>query len=406
MGSGTGNARMKHAVVRIVAITLWMLSTAMVGVIILLPLIQRGLSFQANDPLIGIGMLGTATVGTLVVVRKPRQPLGWLLLVIGFSAILSGFALSYLDWAAGLAPQRTPGAGLMAWLVQWTWMLALSLLVSFLLLLYPTGTLPSPRWRPIGWLSGLWVAASVISSAVGPGDASIPNPLSVPALQIIPLDMLIAGALPIMAAGTAALVVRYRRGSPVERQQIKWLFYPSTLLVAGILVQLAASAAGLDETVVYSKITDIYFGTIYLLFPALIGLAILRHRLWDIDVIIRRTLQYSLLTGLLALIYFGGVALLQGLLSRLTGQAQSPLVVVGSTLLIAALFNPLRLRIRAFIDRRFYRARYDAERTLARFAATARDEVDIERLTDALLGAVEDTMQPRQIALWLSREQQ
>jgi len=257
---------------------------------------------------------------------------------------------------------------------------------------------PNGRFEP-GWMRWIAPPFTMVYAGVVVAGFYVPQVSGITAALTLIWSLLAA----------YAMGYRYFRGSTaLERQQIKWVLIGfSVALLTGVYYTAINAAFPMNQPsparVTALLINVVLYPISYGFFALSILLAMLRHRLWDIDVIIRRTLQYSLLSGLLALIYFGGVALLQGLLSRLTGQAQSPLVVVGSTLLIAALFNPLRLRIRAFIDRRFYRARYDAERTLARFAATARDEVDIERLTDALLGAVEDTMQPRQIALWLER---
>jgi len=274
--------------------------------------------------------------------------------------------------------------------------------------LFPSGRYV-PRWSIIAALT--WLILCI------PWNFMVGTPF-------YPPDWPVAVFAPLLIALWGSFVVsqvhRYRRVStPVERQQTKWVMYALAVMIASLagLVLVALlyepgvfayfAVMPIDQVSTPPMLalwlaSNLAAHLVFLLLPVALAFSILRYRLWDIDVIIRRTLQYSLLTGLLALIYFGGVALLQGLLSRLTGQAQSPLVVVGSTLLIAALFNPLRLRIRAFIDRRFYRARYDAERTLARFAATARDEVDIERLTDALLGAVGDTLQPSEIRVWVA----
>jgi hypothetical protein len=189
-----------------------------------------------------------------------------------------------------------------------------------------------------------------------------------------------------------AVIFRFRKSRGVERLQMKWLVYTA---VTGILISLAFIINGIDNL-----IFDIIFLSLPTLLAITIGIAILRYHLWDIDLIIRRTLQYTLLTGLLVLVYFGSVVVLQSLVENLTG-SQSPVVIVISTLAIAALFNPLRIRVQDFIDRRFFRKKYDAEQALAQFAAVSRDEVDMQKLTDALLDVVEETLQPEQASLWL-----
>jgi hypothetical protein len=204
----------------------------------------------------------------------------------------------------------------------------------------------------------------------------------------------------------AAQIYRYyRRSTLVQRQQTKWVVAGIgaivALLVLPSIVLYLVFPADLYETA-YSLVVPIQ-GFLLMFIPATLGISILRYRLWDIDVLIRRTLQYTLLTGLLALMYFGGVVVLQGILGPLTGESRSPLVTVVTTLAIAALFTPLRTRVQQWIDRRFYRKKYDAERSLARFAAAARDEVDMDRLSAALLDLVAETIRPDAITLWLGR---
>jgi len=335
-------------------------------------------------------------VGLIIFVRRPDE-----LMALFTALMLVAFGVGNQTITLTVAALRHQPLGYAAYI--WGGYMAWVTFTQFAYL-FPSGRYV-PRWSIIPAV--LWFVLVI------PWNFMVGTPYYPPGWPPIifgPLFILLWGSV------AASQIYRYTRvSSPVERQQIKWVAY-ALVMIGGVLIimVLVAFAVNINILSFYTlekmaTPNQFAFGIYaqsgatlaFLLLPVALAFSILRYRLWDIDVIIRRTLQYSLLSGLLALIYFSGVALLQGLLSRLTGQAQSPLVVVGSTLLIAALFNPLRLRIRAFIDRRFYRARYDAERTLARFAATARDEVDIERLTDALLGAVEDTMQPRQIALWL-----
>jgi hypothetical protein len=207
-------------------------------------------------------------------------------------------------------------------------------------------------------------------------------------LSPIPLALGLFGSL-------AAVVYRFRRARGVERVQMKWVVYTAVLAISPMVLSINRWE---------NPILILYFASLPTILAIAMGIAILRYRLFDIDLIIRRTLQYSLLTGLLALIYFGSVVVLQSLVENLTG-AQSPVVIVISTLAIAALFNPLRIRIQDFIDRRFYRRKYDAEQALAQFAAEARDEVDMDELTTALMSVVEETLQPENASLWLKRPQ-
>jgi len=193
--------------------------------------------------------------------------------------------------------------------------------------------------------------------------------------------------------------VRFRRARGVEREQIKWLFYAGAIFVVFYMPSFIGNTYSQAENF-WNLLLPIGMST----FPIAIVIAILRYHLYDIDLIIRKTLQYALLTGLLALVYFGSILLLQSLVENLTG-VQSPVVIVISTLIIAALFNPLRIRVQDFIDRRFYRKKYDAEQALAQFTATARDEVELDRLNAALLQVVEETMQPEKISLWLKPNQ-
>jgi hypothetical protein len=395
---------MKRVIVRGLAFALWLISVAMLAFVAVLPLIQPGIQLQNDDPMIGVAMLGIATVGALVAVRRPQHPIGWILLVIGLCALLSGFSMAFVDWVASQGIATAFGTVLAVWLTGWTWILALGLLISFLLLLYPTGHLPSRRWRLIGWLEGVWLGAITILAAFGPGEAGTPNPLALPGLRHIPMEPFLLFGIFVLAIGVVAQIMRFRNGTSAERQQLKWLLYPTALFTGVTILDAIAPAIGLAQVPGYVKTYDIIIGIIFLLFPLAIGIAILRYRLFDIDVIIRKTLVYAALTATLALVFLGGVALLQQVVGRLTGTENSPVVIVISTLLIAALFSPLRRRIQDFIDRRFYRRRYNAEQALEEFAATARNETDLEALTGKLVEVINETMQPERVSLWLKSQ--
>src|SRR5215216_945415 len=340
-------------------------------------------------------------VGAIVASRHPRNPIGWLFCSIGLVVGLGELAGGYAEfWLASGWGSRSLGETA-AWFASWWWTLVVVVPTTFLLLLFPDGRLPSPRWRPVAWLAGLGIIGFVVGYALDPGPLGdfpqIVNPYGVdsPVVEIVTAAAsFVVGSS--MVAAAVSVIVRARHAGRVERQQIKWLAYGGAVAVGTIFVSGGISIW--SETVSIAAISLALLGL-----PVFTGIAIVRYRLYDIDLIINRTLVYGALTATLALIYFGGVATTQAIFRALTGQEeqQPQLVVVVSTLLIAALFMPLRRRIQTFIDRRFYRRKYDARKTLEAFSAKLRDETDLEALNNELVGVVRETMQPAHVSLWL-----
>ena len=341
-----------------------------------------------------------SVVGAIVASRHPRNPIGWIFcttaLVIGLGHLANGYAEYWL--AGGWGSQSLGEAA--AWFSSWVWSVAVVVPTTFLLLLFPDGRLPSPRWRPVAWLAALGIIGLVAGLALeaGPlGDfPQIANPYGVdsPVLEVATLAAnIVVGVC--MVASAISVIVRARRAGRVERQQIKWLAYGGAVVVS--LIFVAGVISIWSATAAIAVISLALFGL-----PVFTGVAIVRYRLYDIDLLINRTLVYGVLTGTLALVYFGGVAAAQAIFRTLTGQEEQPqLAIVVSTLVIAALFNPLRRRIQGFIDRRFYRRRYDAAKTLEAFSAKLRDETDLDTLSGDLAGVVRETMQPAHVSLWL-----
>jgi hypothetical protein len=300
-------------------------------------------------------------------------------------------------------PGALPGPEWLAWISIWMGDSGWVLLLTFTFLLFPTGHVPSRRWRPLAWLVVAMLVFHVFVSMLQPGPfadwQAVNNPLAAPLpAWLTTLDEQLGTflVLPVLAS-IASLIFRYRAASGEVRQQIKWIALVAAAICVLLIGSTLADATGQESLIAASNFA---FAVGLVAFPAAVGISILRHRLWDIDLLIRRTLVYSVLTGLLALAYFASVLLLQPPLARLTGQGNQ-LATVLSTLLIAGLFVPLRGRVQRAIDRRFYRAKVDAARTLAAFSATARDEVDLDHLTGALLESVGESFQPEHVSLWV-----
>jgi hypothetical protein len=341
-------------------------------------------------------VLAFATVGALVASRRPRNPIGWLLLTGGLSYVIGGVTVGAAEH--GHAGFWNTAA---AWLGAWIWMAGVGPVATFGLLLFPTGHLPSRRWRPVAWLAGAGLAALLIGLATAPGrfeDLDVVNPLGLDAIPWLPGALTAAGGVALILAlvgSLASLRARYRSGRAEERQQLKWLVYAAGLVLTGVLVSLPVEALMGEAGVNLSNaITSATIATL----PVAMGIAILRHRLYDIDLVIRRTLVYGVLTATLAATYLG-LVLLVGL-----AMGRSGLAVAVSTLAVAALFRPALARIQGVVDRRFYRRRYDAARTLEAFGGRLRDELDLEALGADLRGVVHDTVQPAHVSLWLRSE--
>jgi len=349
-----------------------------------------------------------ALVGALILTYRPDNRVGWLLLLPGASAfvLVDAYLRPLIDGSAPLPPTLTPGLRLALWYSNWNWALLIFPLL-WLMLLFPTGRSLSRRW---GWL--VWVGVVLLlfllllatfvtpmQPGSGGADWSYPNPIGLISAEEIDESLVLAFFIALMPVWVvlclAALVVRYRRAGPVERQQMKWLLLATTVFVAAYLPTFLV--ASWENP---SSIWNSLWMVAMLLIPVSIGIAILRYRLFDIDLIIRKTLLYTVTSALLALVFFGSVILLQRVFEAVTGQ-QSQLAIVLSTLAIAALFNPLRNRIQAIIDRRFYRKKYDAQQVLAQFAVTARDETDMNALTAELVQTVQETMAPERVRVWL-----
>jgi hypothetical protein len=360
-------------------------------------------------------LVPSALVGALVASRQPRNPVGWFFVVSATCWAVNEATGRYAVYGLVIDPGSLPLAHLMAWPSTWMWEPAFVLIGLFLPLYFPDGRLLSPRWRPVLWLALLFsLGFGVVFGALFPGEVDelspgvggdvpgVVNPLGVEALRLLDrvpqVDIILAVVLLVsVLCSVASLVVRFRRSDGEERQQMKWLTYAAAANFATLLLVMSLPADSAWYRAVNTLSNLVLAGL-----PVAVGIAVLRYRLYDIDRIINRTLVYGSLTVMLALIYFGGVAATQAIYRALTGQEQQPqLAIVVSTLVIAALFNPLRRRIQAFIDRRFYRRKYDVTKTLEAFSAKLRDETDLDALRADLVGVVGETMQPAHVSLWL-----
>jgi hypothetical protein len=385
------------------------LSTIWSGVGLLSQDGSRNALYLASEALILLAAPGVfALVAALIVSRQPRNTIGWVLMVPVGLYVVGGPIARYIERLAPSSPEPTVPILLMAWFNNWNWLLLIIPLL-FIPLLFPNGQPPTPAWRWVGVAAIAWAALFVVLAAlpqqINAGTTPnlvFDNPIGVLGKDTVErlVGVWIVGLAALTIACAVALFVRYRRANETEREQIKWLLYACAVF---LVVYVGGFVSGLGGTAsVGGYIWGVFFGLSVITLPAAIGIAILKYRLYDIDLVINRTLVYGLLTAILALAYLGGVATTQAIFRTLTGQEHQPqLVVVISTLVIAALFNPLRRRTQSFIDRRFYRKKYDARKALEVFSARMRDETDLNALRDDLVGVVSEAMQPAHVSLWL-----
>ena len=342
-----------------------------------------------------VAMAIAATVGAVLASRRPAHPVGWLLLALGLSVILLGICDAYAAYGLLARPGSLPGAGWAALYVDASWVV-LSTLLGFVVLLTPTGSLPSPRWRWWAWLvvAGAAVAALVDTDRLDPPYEAVEPPLLVeggPLAVVARLGAVITLLGLLVAAGS--LVVRYRRARGVERLQLRWMVAAAALVgLATAVILVSWATLGSAAQPLWEWMTLIYL----IALPLATGASILRYRLYDLDRIISRTVAWTVLTVLLGLGYAAAVVVLGRL-----GSGGSSLAVAGATLAVAAVFQPARRRVQEWVDRRFNRRRYDAARTIAAFSARLRDEVDLDTLSAELLAVTDQTMQPTTISLWL-----
>ena len=377
-----------------------MLTALAMVLTLVLAMLNETTSSLRNTVCISLVILAFSTVGSLIASRRPENPIGWLFCLGAFCWILGELALEYAVYALSTVPGTLPAGAWAAWFGGWVRGMGWLIMVLFLFLLFPTGRLPSPRWRPVFWGTVAFAGFFTLALWLSPTSddlrlASVSNPLGLDLEVMGILVEVLYLVLPLaLVVSGAAVIVRFRRSRCDERQQLKWFAYAVTLMVSLFVFWFALALAGLVAP-------DALMWTVPLLgLPAGVGIAILRHRLYDIDLLINRTLVYAALTVTLALFYWGTVAGLQYALRALAGGG-TQLAVVASTLVIAALFGPLRGRIQSLIDRAFYRRKYDAARVLAAYSARLRDETHLDRLGGDLVSVARETVQPAHASLWL-----
>ena len=350
-----------------------------------------------GTPIIGVA---SVVVGGLVASHRPGNPVGWLFLGGALIQALRELTAQYAVYGIQTDPGSLPWARTSAGFSNSVEIVGPVLLFVLVPLYFPTGRPVSRRWGLVAWLALGALPPMIFLGIVSPAEAvygtGIQNPWTVEALRPVAQTVRPIGFayyIGLIFASAASLLVRLWRSRGEERQQVKWLAFAASFIPVWFLTNapIERAAPGLFAVVDALVIAGV---------PVAAGIAILRYRLYDIDVIINRALVYAVLTAALALVYFGGVASLQLVLRPLTG-GESQLAIVASTLIIAALFSPLRRRIQGFIDRRFYRKKYDARETLETFSAKLRDETDLETLSGELVGVVRETIEPEHASLWL-----
>jgi hypothetical protein len=383
---------------------LWLLVVLVWGLVIAFLLANEGLTTRELTVAVALWVpfLAFATVGAVILARRPGNRIGWLCWAIGFAFTVSLWGSKQV-WVVLADQGRSSAWALLPQLGILAFLGTLLGLLPFLVLVFPTGQLLSRRWRPVAWTLGLVLGLYLTAGLLTPGPIPLglpdnpDNPLGVEAAEgLLRLVQTMAGvAAPVLAlAALASVVVRFRSARGEERQQLKWF----TFVVAAELVLLPGLGSVAEQVAPEVGVLVVFPASISLI-PLAIGLAVLRYRLYDIDRIINRTLVYGLLTVLLGATYTVSVFGLGQLLSPATGE--SALAVAASTLVVAALFQPARRRVQAAVDRRFNRRRYNAATSIQAFSSRLREQIDLDTLSTELLAVVDQTMEPTRVLFWL-----
>ncbi|MDQ3610143.1 MAG: hypothetical protein M4D85_00810 [Actinomycetota bacterium] len=384
----------------------WLLPVLTVAVASVMVVYSWGTEDQEGvEIFFALAFVAYATVGALIASRHPRNPVGWLFAAIGLLSAATELAYAYarheVEEAGGLSPAATAAA----WVSDWLGNPGFVALV-LLLLLFPDGHFRTRRWRFVGTAAVLlavtWAAALALEPRPLLDLPTVSNPLGVEAadevLGVVGTGTQI-GFFLLVPVGVASVVVRFRTANIEERQRIKWLAMAGGYAIVAVIAVAVTGAFTDTDTGLGDLVTALLIASAITAFPLAAGIAILRNRLYDIDVVIKRTLVYGALTATLVAAYLGSVLAFRLLLDPLAGE--SDLSVAASTLAVAALFRPLRSRIQAVVNRRFYRERYDAALTMVGFTTRLRDQIDLDTLGSDLKTVVNDTMQPDHVSLWL-----
>jgi hypothetical protein len=381
--------------------SLWALAVLLAATAVALRAANHGVRSELLPGLLFVP--GFGTVGAVVASRRPAHPIGWLFLAVGLVSAVAVVSVEYAVYTIVTVPGSLPGGVWVTWVAHWIWPVDLAA-ISFLVLLVPTGRLPSPRWRPIGWLLGgfwgLMILGNLVASEANMKGIGVAHPigLDLPYWTFFASLVLAAVALPAVAL---APFLRLRQATGVERQQLKWLALVVTVTALVALLGFEMMGVGpvlpppLDGAALLLAMAGVTVGV-----PVAVGLAILRHRLYDIDHIINRTLVYGLLTAVLGVVYAGVVLILGQLFGGISAEPPS-WAVAGATLTAAALFQPARRRIQTAVDRRFNRRKYNTAKTIEAFSTRLRDQLDLDTLSTELLAVVDQTMAPTRVSLWL-----
>ena len=346
---------------------------------------------------------GFGGAGANLAFRRPRNRIGWVLLFAGTMSAIQVLVEEYAIYGVLGRDTPLPGAIFAGWLESWIWLVGVVPIVTFTLLLFPNGSLVSPRWRIVGWLTVFATAIGVfcLAFAAGPMNNApfIDNPYPLLARDVGQRVWFGAfiGVMVLAVAAAASVMVRYRRATGIERQQMKWL-----ALEAGVLAAATAQTAFAQILIPDAKIPQVLFIASIALMPPAIGIAVLRYRLYDIDVIINRALVYGATTAAIGVAFVTGIVILQSAFRPITGGSE--VAVAASTVLCFVLFQPIRRATQSAVDRRFYRARYDAALTLDHFASELASEVDLDAVRASLVAAVNETVRPAHASMWLRND--
>jgi hypothetical protein len=396
---------------RFAAMAAWCVTAALTAAGLVLNAVNLGSNAGLSPPLdhdivFSLWAATYATVGAPIAIRRPGHVVGWLLLGAGFTFALTSLSFEYANWALG--PGASAGGAWALWVAEVPSTLALVLIPSALVV-FPDGRLLSPRWRPLTWLAGLTAACLVIGVGLLPGRldpaAPGPNPLGIDGSGTLIDAIGVLGwilALVLFAAAGATTVIRLRRSTDATHQQMKWVCYAAAVLGVVWAQWTVLYLSGVMGDVMFAVELTIGAAAMAAV-PVAMGIAILRYRLYGIDVIIRKTLVYAALIAILGAAYIGGVVLLSVGLRSLTG-GRGAVAVTVSTLGVAAMFQPLRRRVQHAVDRRFYRDRYDSARIVSLFNQRMRDQIDLGALETELLAVVSTALQPASVGLWIRDE--